>query len=237
MMKRGRSNSRKTKTERRVRPPFPGRLLVVGGQRRKVGKSALVVDLIKAFPEHTWTAIKITPYAESGCPVKGTRCGCRPGEHTFAIRNEKARGRATDTSRFLAAGAEKVFWVQTKRGRVKDALAQLALLLGDAENVIVESNAIVRHWRPDLFLLVLDPTEVESKSSALAVRRLADAFVFHSPFPGAAHPKHTKIPKTGKPKFLQFLGEGLPGNMQKFVRQRFLERGHHRAGQTGRIFG
>jgi hypothetical protein len=236
MIRRGHSNSRKTKMARRIRAPIPGRLLVVGGQRRKVGKSALVVDLIKAFPEHEWTAIKITPYTESGCPVKGAKCRCGPGEHTFAIRNEKTRGRATDTSRFLAAGAEKAIWVQTKSGRVKDALAQLALVLGDAESVIVESNAIVRHWRPDLFLLVLDPSEAEFKSSARAVRRLADAFVFRSPFPGAAHPKHRKIPKSGRPIFLQTLGQGLPSNMQEFVRQRFLERGHPRAGQTGSIF-
>jgi hypothetical protein len=235
-MKRGRSKLRKTKIERRARPPFPGRLLVVGGQRRKVGKSALVVDLIKAFPKHKWTAIKITPYTEYGCPVKGTNCGCGPSEHTFSIQIEKSKGRRTDTSRFLAAGAQKAIWVETKRGQVKDALAHLALALGDAENVIAESNTIVSHWRPDLFLLVLNPSKGDFKTSAQAVMRVADAFVFRSPFSGDAHPKGGKIPKSGRPRFVQALGSGLPNNLREFVRQRFLEMDHHRAEQMRHIF-
>jgi hypothetical protein len=209
---------------------------VIGGQRRKVGKSALVVDLIKAFPKYKWTAIKITPYTKYGCPVKGRSCGCGPSEHTFSIRIEKPKGRRTDTSRFLAAGAQQAIWVETKRGRVKDALAHLALALGDAENVIAESNTIVKYWRPDLFLLVLDPSEVDFKTSAQAVMRAADAFVFRSPFAGGAHPKGGKIPKSGRPRFVQALGRGLPDNLQEFVRQRFLETDHHRAEQMGHIF-
>jgi hypothetical protein len=236
MVKQGRSMHRRAKMTRRARPPFPGRLMVIGGQCRKVGKSALVVDLIKAFPEYRWTAIKITPYAESGCPVKGANCGCGPGEHTFAIRNEKVRRGTTDTSRFLAAGAEKAIWVQTKSGQLKDALAPLASAIGEAENVIIESNAILKYWQSDLFFLVLDPRNAEFKSSAHKVLRLADAFVFRSPYLRGAYPKGTRVPNSGRPKFLHLMGESLPAIMQKFVRQRFLWVDHHKAGQSGRIF-
>jgi hypothetical protein len=222
--------------KRRSRPPFPGRLVVVGGQCRKVGKTTLVVDLIKAFPKYRWTAIKITPYVESGCPLKGVRCRCGPREHTFAIRYERARNRETDTSRFLAAGAEQAIWVQAKPGRLVDALQSLALAIGNVENVVVESNAILKFWKPDLFLLVLDPTNTDFKGSARQVLELADAFVFRSPPAIGAHPKNALIPKSGKPNFFQPLGGGIPAIVQKFVKQRFRLLGHHRARQSGRIF-
>jgi hypothetical protein len=235
MVEQGRSMKRRAKMTRRAHPPFPGRLVVIGGQCRKVGKSALVIDLIRAFPEYRWTAIKITPYTESGCPVRGARCMCGPGEHTFAVRCEKASKGRSDTSRFLGAGAEKAIWVQTKSGRLKDALVPLASAIGKAENVIVESNAILRYWRSDLFLLVLDPRNPEFKSSAYEVLRLADAFVFRSPFARGAASKGSPVPISGRPKFLQPLGTAIPVNMQKIVRQRFRLFDHHKRRQIRRI--
>jgi hypothetical protein len=216
--------------------PFPGRLLVIGGQCRKVGKSALVVDLIEAFPKYRWTAIKITPHVDSGCPLKGPACKCGPDEHTFQIRYEKTRTRKTDTSRFLAAGAKGAIWVQTKSGRLSDALGPLVSAVGDAENVIIESNAILAHWKSDLFLLVVDPAKADFKSSARKVGRFVDGFVLRSPYARSSSPKRTMIPISGRPKFLQPLGRPLPGRFQEFVRQRFLQFCHPKPGQKGRIF-
>lgn len=216
--------------------PFPGLLLVIGGQCRNVGKSALVVDLIEAFPKYRWTAIKITPHVDSGCPVKGPACKCGPDEHTFQIRYEKTRTRKTDTSRFLAAGAKGAIWVQTKSGRLSDALGPLVCAVGDAEIVIIESNAILTHWKSDLFLLVVDPAKPDFKSSARRVRRFVDGFVLRSPYARSSSPQRTMIPISGRPKFLQPLGRPLPGRFQEFVRQRFLQFCHPKPGQKGRIF-
>lgn len=231
MSNQNRRTQRTTKKKRRTHAPFPGRLVVIGGQCRKVGKTALAVDLIRAYPEFQWTAVKFTPYAESGCPVKGAKCGCDPGEHTFAIRTEKSHKGTTDTSRFLAAGAKRAIWVQTKSGRMEDALAPLLSAIGGAENVIIESNAILKFWDAELFLLVLDPRNAEFKGSAQKVLRLADAFVFRSPFLRGARPKGALIPNSGKPKFLHPLGGELPADMQRFIRQRFLKFDHHKGKQ------
>jgi hypothetical protein len=236
MAKRSYSRPRGAKLTRRRRPPFSGRLVVVGGQCRKVGKTALMVDLIKAFPEYRWTAIKITPYVESGCPVKGPNCNCELAEHTYAIHNEKVRKGRGDTARFLSAGAEKAIWVQTKRGRLKDALAPLAAAIGKGENVIIESNAILRHWQSDLFLLVLDPQNAEFKESAIGALRLADSFVMRLPYRRGSRPSGRPIPYSGRRKFLQRLGTAIPRNFREFIRQRLLLLDHHKAGQTGTIF-
>jgi hypothetical protein len=210
----------------RKKAPFGGGLIVVGGQCRKVGKTALVVDLIRAFPGARWTAVKITPYTEIGCPVHGPSCKCAPKRHTFAIREEQDRSGESDTSRFLVSGAERAFWVQTKEGRVADALDPLAAKLSKAGNVIVESNGIIKFWKPDLYLMALDPRRDDFKASARAGMRVADAFVWRSPAPrGKGKGKRTAAGEK-RATFLQPLGRSLPRELRALVRQRMGAGGH-----------
>jgi hypothetical protein len=203
--------------QRRKKPSFGGGLVVVGGQCRKVGKTSLVVDLIRAFPRARWTAVKITPYTDGGCPVRGSRCKCAPNRHTFAIREEKDRSGESDTSRFLVAGAERALWVQSKEGRVTDALALLATKLSKAGNVIVESDSLTKLWKPDLYLIVLDSRRDDFKASARSALRVADAFVRRSPADGS---RARKAARGGSVSFLQPLGRRLPEGLQRFVMRR-----------------
>jgi hypothetical protein len=197
--------------------PFQARLVVVGGQCRKVGKTALVVDLIAALREFEGTAVKITPHSDSECPVNGPGCGCLPHEHTFAIREEANPGTG-DTGRFLAAGARRALWVQSKTGRFKDVLQPLAAALERDRHVLIESNAIVEFWRPDALLMVLDPANPDFKDSARNLLESAHAFVFRSPF-AAAESKGPVVAKaTEKPKFVQPLGQPLPKGVHDIAR-------------------
>jgi hypothetical protein len=201
-------------------PPFEGRLAVVGGQCSKAGKTTLVVALIQAMNDFDWTAVKITPHVESGCPLNGPACSCGPQEHEFAIHEEHDAGGNQDTSRFLSAGARRAIWLQTKAGHLSTALPMLAATVAGAGHVIVESNSIVEFWRPNLFLMVVDPAQADFKSSARKALELADAFVFNSPFfaPGSTHPLLREIAR--KPNFIQVPGQGLSQDMQIFARQR-----------------
>jgi len=194
--------------------PLSGRLIVVGGQCRKVGKTTLIVDVIKATPDLRWTAVKITPHAESHCPVNGSDCKCGPAEHTFSIYEELDRSGRTGTSRYLLAGAQRSLWVQTKDNRLQDVLGPLAETLNDSQNVIVESDALVKFWSPAIFLMVLDPQMPDFKASARDVLPLADAFVFRSPSPQPAGPS---AQGEGRPSFLQPIGKPLPLELQAFL--------------------
>jgi len=209
----------------RKKAPFGGRLIVVGGQCRKVGKTALVVDLLRAFPSMRWVAVKITPYAEAGCPVRGSTCKCAPNRHTFAIRVDKDRTGESDTSRFLAAGAERALWVQTKDGRVADGLAALAAKLSKAENVIVESDAIIKFWQPDLYLMVLDPRNDDFKTSAWAGLRVADGFVYRSPT-SRGRGKGNRTAGDGLKSFVQHLGWRLPERLRQYVMRHLVAAKH-----------
>jgi len=203
-------------TASRTPAPVPGFLLAVGGQCRKVGKSAFVADVIKAFPDRNWTAVKITPYAESGCPVKGPSCNCSPQEHPYAIREETDRSGNWDSSRFLLAGARRALWIETKQNRLQDALAALASALTNAGHAVIESDALVRLWTPSLFAMVLDPSNPDFKSSARENLQLADAFVFRSPLDGS-DPRFRALAAIAKPRFFQPIGSPVPPELWQFL--------------------
>ena len=224
------------KMSARTRPPIPGWLVIVGGQCRKVGKTALVVDLIRSFPDYRWSAVKVTPYAEQGCPVNGANCGCSADQHTVAIRQESAGSSEHDTGRFLEAGAAKAIWVQTKEGRLLEALSPLAAALMGSDNVMIESDAIVNYWQPDLFLSVLDPRNADFKESARGGLKFADAFVLRSPFTSDSHHPEVTIPNSGCPIFVHPLGGALPATLQNFVRQHLAAFRHQKAGGKGPSF-
>ena len=156
-------------------------LIVVGGHTRNIGKTQLVVEIIRAFPEAAWTAVKITQYGHGVCSINGESCHCAVDEHTFAVEEETDRSGKTDTSRFLVAGARRSLWARTKQGRLAEAMPTLRQKLAGAANVILESNTVLHFLQPDLYLPVLDFTIADFKASAREFLDRADAYVLVAP--------------------------------------------------------
>ena len=123
------------------------RMVVVGGNSRDIGKTSVVAGLIRALPHYDWTAVKLTQYGHGICAADGKECGCAPEEHPVAVTEERDRGGRSDTSRFLAAGAQRALWVRVRMGMLETVLPALGQAIGDAGHVIVESNSIVRFLR------------------------------------------------------------------------------------------
>ena len=161
------------------------RLIVVGGHTRSIGKTQLVCDVIRAFPEENWIAGKITQYGHGVCAKNGENCGCAPDEHSYAISWEKSSETGTDSSRFLAAGAQRSFWLRTKQGflaeglpLLREALAQLQPTFGtEPPTLILESNSVLQFVQPSLYFAVIDPSRDDFKDSARIVLDRADALV------------------------------------------------------------
>lgn len=154
-------------------------LVVVGGHSRNVGKTSVVAGLIAALPELQWTAIKITQYGHGICSADGQACDCATADHAWAISEEQDRSGGSDTSRFLAAGAQPVFWVRTEQGRLAEAMPAVRKKLESARNVIIESNSVLKFLRPDLYLTILDPATADFKNSAREFLDRADAVILH----------------------------------------------------------
>ena len=200
----------------------PWRVVIVGGHTRSIGKTQLVCDVIRAFPQASWIAGKITQYGHGVCAQNGGSCDCAPDEHVCAIEWEAHPQSGTDSARFLAAGAKRSFWLRTKQGFLAEGLPLMRSALGEAFSkagqpspaLILESNSLLQFVRPSLYFVVLDPAREDFKDSARAALDRADALVVRGPMESAAAaPAWIKLPAAllrAKPSVFQGEGELLP---------------------------
>jgi len=141
-------------------------ILVVGGNGKDVGKTALVCAVISSLREFHWTAVKITGHDYGPVEDQGTA-------PQLTIREETCAGQETDTARYLAAGARRALLVT----RTGDQLpvVEIRIALGEDRNVIFESNRIVDVVTPDVCLALMGGRE--RKASFERLLQMADAIV------------------------------------------------------------
>ena len=154
-------------------------LVVVGGHTRNIGKTSVVAGLIAALPELNWTAIKITQYGHGVCSSAGEPCECAVTDvdHPYAVSRETDDVSGTDSSRYLAAGARRSYWVRTVAGQLAYAVPEIRSIFETSEHAIVESNSILRFFKPDLYLAVMDFGAKDFKATHLAYLDRADALI------------------------------------------------------------
>ena len=194
-------------------------VVVIGGHSRSVGKTSVVAGLIAALPQYDWTALKITQYGHGVCSLNGESCHCATDDHSWAISEEKDRSGESDTSRFLLAGAVRALWVRTEQGRLAEAIPTIRRRLAESENVILESNSILKFVRPDLYLTVLDPATADFKRTAQEFLDQADAVILHTS--NGAKAVWTNIslkPVAGRPIFEIHRPEYVTKEIVEFVR-------------------
>jgi hypothetical protein len=153
-------------------------IVVVGGHSRNIGKTSVVAGLISALPAYDWTAVKITQFGHGVCSTSGENCECATDpDHPFALTREKPDARGTDTARFLQAGARESLWLRTRAGELGFAMPALRRVLDRASNAIIESNSVLQFLRPDVYLVVLDPSTADFKTSSRLYLDRAHGFV------------------------------------------------------------
>jgi len=168
-------------------------IIVVGGGGRGAGKTALVCGLVRALPDISWTAVKITSHEH----------GHEHGQDKPApIWEETAPGEGTDTARYLAAGACRALLVTAGEDGLGPIVEQLleehsrasgvdnagARGVGAKEvgtkkagaigaGIIIESNSVLRHLRPDVCLCAATSPWAEQKASFDLLMEHVDATV------------------------------------------------------------
>lgn len=183
-------------------------ILIIGGQRRKIGKTALVETILRAFPERRWTAVKITTHHDP--PGRGPK---------VQIREEREVSPDTDTGRYLAAGAARAYLVRCAPDAVAEAcgeLKRLGVLEGPA---VIESGAAARCVRPRTFVFLVDADpEAEAKGSFQAYSEQADAFVIVAT--GRPAPAYRLRLPAGRPRFFVPPGNFRSRPLLAFLRER-----------------
>jgi hypothetical protein len=150
-------------------------LLVVGGNSHGIGKTSVAAGIINMLAAHRWAAMKITQYDAGDCST-GEKCRCDGSEHPYMLTEETAPS-ATDSGRFVAAGAVKSYWLRTARGNLGYAVPLLRTMIQGGGNLLLESNSVLQYFRPDLYIMVLDPAVQDMKNSARWFFDRADAYV------------------------------------------------------------
>ena len=89
----------------------------------------------------------------------------------------------SDSGRFLEAGARRSFWVRTPAGGLLEAMPKVRRILESSENVIVESNSLLRFVKPDFYAMVLDGAVADFKPTSLRALDRAHALVLTSNAP------------------------------------------------------
>ena len=191
-----------------------------------MGKTALVVDIILAFPEAEWTAVKISPHGHEARAESGddARAGSLAAE--IVLEEDKNRSGLTDTSRFGLAGAKRTFWLRTPPRQIAAGMERIEKLLEEGAKVIVESNAVLEILQPQLYLMVLDPSVREFKESARRWLGRVDAFVTRGPRGGAGWERVSGQIGGSKPVYEQRLGEPLPEGLLLLIRNRLFASVH-----------
>jgi hypothetical protein len=208
-------------------------LVVVGGHSRNVGKTSVVGGLVCALRDFRWTAVKITQYGHGICSAKGEACECANADHSWAISEERDRSGESDTSRFLLAGAERVFWVRTEQGHLAEAMPTLRRRLEGAANVILESNRVLKFLRPDLYLTILDPETADFKASAREFLDRAHAVVLHNRVGTPAWQSVSLKPIAHRPVFRITPPDYVTPEIIEFVRSRLVRDRHIQNLATG----
>jgi len=141
------------------------RIVTVGSEARKLGKTSLACSLISRFSERRWCAVKVTPHTH----------GAAAGLH---IHQEFVQG-PSDTGRFLAAGAAESFLVQAEASEVAQAISDVRGRIASDRLLVIESTAAMITCPDALRLLFLAPSErrCEVKPYAADARQRAHAFI------------------------------------------------------------
>lgn len=194
--------------------------LIVGGQARGVGKTALVVDIIRAFSDVAWTAVKISPHAHAPWTEWAQEAQASTTGAILIAESGPEPGGMNDTRRYRAAGAKQALFVRSKDGNLERIQAALEKAPAVTENFILESNSILGFLQPGLFVMVLDPANTDFKESARKVLDRADAFVVRGPVGTGCWEGIALETIRFKPVFEQRIGEPLPEGLLSLIRKR-----------------
>lgn len=157
--------------------------LVIGAYSRNAGKTGFSCRVISSFPGEL-TAVKITVIkGESrGCPHGGEGCGvCSSLKTSFDLSEEKDRDGIKDTSQLLKAGADRVYWLRVRDDAVEEGMAALMERIDPAVPVLCESNSIVKHIDPGLYIQLKAKDRKGTKKSAATLMDRADLIVETTP--------------------------------------------------------
>ncbi len=164
-------------------------MLLIGATDRNVGKTAFACEIIKKFSyNYPVIGLKITVIKENNgmCPRGGKGCGvCSSLKGNYQVTEEKVSSSKKDTSKMLAAGAMKVYWLRVLSEFMEEGANALFDYIGRdiIKNTafVCESNSIRQVIEPGLFVVFKRKADNYVKPSCNNVIKYADKIVSFNP--------------------------------------------------------
>ena len=147
-------------------------LLIIGSTSRKAGKTTLVCRIIEKFKYKNIIAIKITTLRKGDKIFHREKITNSKG---FIIKPEGPRDANKDTSRFLATGAQKAFWLIAKSECLENGINSLFEKMPGKAVLICETNSLRQIIKPAVFIMVKGKGKI--KPSASKILRYADVII------------------------------------------------------------
>ncbi len=170
-------------------------ILLVSGSGQNVGKTSFIRRVIAHNASHKLVAIKISPHFHE--PTSGL-IPLHISEN-YRVFQETDLNSGKDSSLFLQAGAEKVFYIQTVDASLKEAFMLVSATLEPEQAVIVESAALRNKLEPAFYIFIQKQYE-DIKPAAIKMQEMADVVVFSDSGQFSLDPTDITFDQTWKTK-------------------------------------
>lgn len=132
-------------------------ILVISGAGQNVGKTWLACRLINRYARHRITGIKISPHFHSLC--EGAEY--LENKPEYQIIRETKTGRK-DSMLMLKAGAQEVFYIQTREQFIGEAFKKLLRYVDPSSPLIIESGLLDGIYEQSTCVYLNEKEEAES---------------------------------------------------------------------------
>ena len=139
---------------------FLPNLLLISGTGQNSGKTTLACRLIAEFSKQfPVTAIKISPHLHEPTP----RLPEIASYEGFAIYEEIQYNTGKDSSRFLNAGAKRVYYITAQRDRQYITIETLLEKIPAGTPIICEAGGLHQYYKPALHIVTLSKNKPPQK--------------------------------------------------------------------------
>lgn len=128
---------------------FLKNFIVISGTGRNVGKTYLACKIITELArKQDVIGVKISPHFHYDKDSQDVLINGKD----YCIYEEKNNNLSKDSSRMLASGAAKVFFIEAHDGFITNAIHEIINFIGPGLPVVCESGSLTKFFRPGLHL-------------------------------------------------------------------------------------
>jgi hypothetical protein len=126
-------------------------LIIVAGDGRNSGKTGMCCKIISESNADRLKGIKISPHFHQ--PGEGMYLISE--DEGYLIYEELSRVTGKDSAEMLRAGAEKVYYIQTKDRFLARAFEEVLRIIPEGDPIVCESPALINHFDPGVFIIMV----------------------------------------------------------------------------------